>query len=146
MTIDPVALRIFVYDTIIRDGRIPTSHAIARHFDASQRHAIAAIRDLQIGKTVLPDPSGEIWMAGPFSRDETPYRVIGTSAVWWANCAWDMLGIPALIGENVRVEATCTDCGQPMTVEVDARDGPEGSAVVHFLVPAADWYTDIGFT
>jgi hypothetical protein len=146
VTIDPIALRVFVYDAIIRDGRIPTSQTIARQFATSQSHAIAAVRDLQIGKTVLPDASGEIWMAGPFSRDETSYRVIGASAVWWANCAWDMLGIPALVGENVRVETACTDCGHPMTIEVDATGGPEGNAVVHFLVPAAEWYTDIGFT
>ena len=144
--IDPLTLRIFIYDAIIGDGRIPTSEAISRHFETSRADAVDAIRNLQIGKTVLPDATGEIWMAGPFSRDETPYRVIGSSATWWANCAWDMLGIPALVGENVSVHTTCADCGEVLRIEVDATSGPLERGVVHFLVPAAQWYADIGFT
>ena len=144
--IEPVALRIFIYDAIIRDGRIPTSDAIARHFGTSRADALDAIQKLQIGKTVLPDATGEIWMAGPFSRDETSYRVVGSSATWWANCAWDMVGIPALVGENVTVETSCTDCGESLRVDVDAANGPVEGGLVHFLVPAAEWYADIGFT
>ena len=85
-------------------------------------------------------------MAGPFSAVPTSYRVRAGRRMWWANCAWDMLGIAALVGEPVEIEAQCTDCGQPMPMHIDLREELDIDAVVHFLVPARRWYDDIGFT
>jgi len=87
-------------------------------------------------------------MAGPFAAAETPYRVIGRHIQWFANCAWDMLGVAVIANERVRIEARCTDCGEPMKLVVDPSEPPTDveSSVVHFLVPARRWYDDIGFT
>lgn len=102
---------------------------------------------LKIGKTVLPQPkTGEIWMAGPFASAESPYRVTGRGTTWWANCAWDMLGIAMIASEPVRIDTHCTDCLSPMTLRADPARAPSLDAVVHFLVPARRWYDDIGFT
>ena len=149
MPVPATALRIFVYDVLLESGRAPTLAEIATHFDVGVDDARRAVSEIRIGKTLLARPdSGEIWMAGPFSATPTSYRVVGRRASWWANCAWDMLGIPVIAGESVDVEATCADCGEPMPIQVDARSGPAPGAegVVHFLVPARQWYDDIGFT
>src|SRR5262245_19862338 len=150
MALSAYELRRFVYDRIAETGTPPRSEAIGAHFGADAATARASLAELRIGKTVLvhPPPDGEIWMAGPFSATPTPYRVIGRGRIWFANCAWDMLGIPARLREPVDIAAKCTDSGAAMRLHVDPEAGPETEAegVVHFLVPARRWYDDIGFT
>jgi hypothetical protein len=152
MSLSPVdgdALRVFVYDALIGSGTMPSIALVAAHLGATAENTRAALRGLRVGKTLLPHPdTGEIWMAGPFAAAPTSYRVSGRRVSWWANCAWDMLGIPAIVGESVEISASCTDCDLPMTVRVDPRTGPVPGTdgLVHFLVPARRWYDDIGFT
>ena len=145
---EPDATRIFTYDHILAHGAPPSSREIAEHFGVTPNDALQTLRALKIGKTILPHPqTGEIWMAGPFASSPTDYKVIGRATHWWANCAWDMLGVAVLVNEPVRIEARCTDCATPMTFQVDARDQSlNDDSVVHFLVPAAHWYDDMGFT
>jgi hypothetical protein len=149
--VDVPSLRVFVYDDIIGRGAVPTAADVAVRFGVSRDAALAAVRGAGIGKALLADPAtGEIWMAGPFSARPTPYRVRAHGRAWWANCAWDLLGVASLVGGPAELEASCTDCGAPMPMRLgtDAEAGPEGAgeAVVHFLVPARRWYEDIGFT
>ena len=144
---DPVALRIFVYDEIVARGRPPALSDIAARFEITVPNARRALAELKIGKTILVDPqSGEIWMAGPFSAVETPYHVVSGSRTWWANCAWDMLGVVMIVNERTTIHTQCTDCAAPMTLTGDPSVQPNEKAVVHFLVPAWRWYDDIGFT
>jgi hypothetical protein len=140
-------LRVFVYERLINDGVMPTTNEIAARFGLTRDGAIAAIRGANIGKTILPDPNtSEIWMAGPFAAQPTPYLVVAGTRMWWANCAWDMLGIAAIVGEPVDIDARCTDCDEPMPLHVAPNDDTFREGVVHFLVPARKWYEDIGFT
>ena len=128
-------------------GRVPTTGEIARHFGRGQREVKQALRNLRIGKTVLLHPTTEeIWMAGPFASEPTGYKVEGKRATYYANCAWDMLGIPMIANEWVSIETTCTDCGDPIRLTADPESAPSDDLVVHFLVPANHWYDDIGFT
>jgi len=145
--VDAVALRVFVYDEIVARGRPPKATEIGRHFEVSEADAKSALSALKIGKTILIDPrSGEIWMAGPFSAVETPYRVVIDHRTWWANCAWDMLGVVMIVNERATIHTRCTHCSAPMTFTADPSVPPNEQAVVHFLVPARRWYDDIGFT
>ena len=145
--IDHSQLRVFVYDHIVDLGVPPTSREIADHFATSPEDALRAIREVKIGKTILPHPTtGEIWMAGPFASTRSDYEVVGSEVRWWANCAWDMFGVAQIVGEPVRIEARCGDCEAPMSLEADATHEPADGYVVHFLVPARRWYDDIGFT
>ena len=134
---DSSALRIHVYDTLIATGHAP-------QLDHAERQQLGA---MQIGKTLVPHPAtGQVWMAGPFAAAPTPYKVIG-SATWYANCAWDMLGIPMITGERVRIETRCAHCAEPMMLEASPDEPPScDDALVHFLIPARRWYEDIGFT
>jgi hypothetical protein len=148
VTIEGRDLRVFVYDHIVARGLPPTSREIAQRFRVEQHEALRALRDVNIGKTILPHPqSGEIWMAGPFSASETVYQVNGKTQRWWANCAWDMLGVAVLVGEPVTVETQCFDCNAPLNISVSTGGQlSDNDLVVHFLVPARQWYDDIGFT
>jgi len=146
----PRELRVFIYDHLLAQGLPPSSADIGLHFGVSADAARQALGSLGIGKTALLHPqTGEIWMAGPFASGPSAYRVVGPNAAWWANCAWDMLGVAVIAGEAVRVETACTDCGEPIELEVVPDRGVVTSApemVVHFLLPARRWYDDIGYT
>jgi hypothetical protein len=145
--VDERALRVVVYDEILNSGRVPTSVQLARHMGSSPEDVRAALASLRIGKTILVHPStGEIWMAGPFSATETPYRVVGDGRSWSANCAWDMFGVVALAGGRAEVHTRCTDCDESITITAGPADVPNELGVVHFLLPARRWYDDIGFT
>ena len=147
MPIDPTALRTHIYEHLISSGLPPTVDDIARHFGVPRSAASDGLKSLNVGKTVLLHPqTGEIWMAGPFSAERTAYRVTGRNTSWYANCAWDMLGVPVIVNEPVRVDAEYIDCGAPMSIAVDPVRGPDTEALVHILVPAADWYRDVGYT
>ena len=147
-SIDSRELLVYVYDQILARGTPPTSSEIAVRFDTSQAEALRALREADLGKTLLPNPhTGEVWMAGPFSALPTPYEVSSDDVQWWANCAWDMLGIPVVAARPVEIRASCTDCGESMLFHVDPGQSTiDVDAVVHFLVPARRWYEDIGFT
>ena len=134
---DSTALRIHIYHTLVATGRPP-------QLDSEPRRQLA---EMKIGKTLLPHPrTGQVWMAGPFAAEPTAYKVVGT-ATWYANCAWDMLGIPVITREPVRIETRCAHCAEPMALDAAPDTAPAaGNAVVHFLIPAREWYQDIGFT
>ena len=147
VTANSERLRIFVYDSLVAGGLPPTLATIAMHFGTTQAAARQELAALKIGKTILVHPNtGEIWMAGPFSAAKTDYRAVAGDRSWWANCAWDMLGIPIVLNAPVKVHTKCTDCGTPMTIDCDPSRPPTEKAVVHFLVPARRWYDDIAFT
>jgi hypothetical protein len=140
-------LRLFAYDHIVATGFPPTLEEIGAHFEITQSDARQELAALKIGKTILINPeSGEIWMAGPFSSIKTDYEVASGDRTYYANCAWDMLGIPMILNAPAKVHTKCTDCGSAMTIDCDPSHPPAENAVVHFLVPARHWYEDIGFT
>ncbi|MCH8899891.1 MAG: hypothetical protein IH942_05275 [Acidobacteria bacterium] len=82
-------------------------------------------------------------MAHPFSGVSTDYRSrIGNSA-WWANCGWDAFGILALLGDGEVVDKSGNG-GEPAWTVADGVVTPAG--LVHFVVPAAQFWDDIAFT
>lgn len=142
------ASRIFIYSHIADTGAPPTSDEIATQLHITRNAAIALLRTLGARRQlVLNRESGEIWMAGPMSAVPTRFRVHGEQVSWWANCAWDMLGIPASLSISARVETGCACCSERVTIDVDEERGPlSDEGLVHILVPARRWYEDIGFT
>ena len=85
-------------------------------------------------------------MANPFSNVETPFRVHVDGKTYFANCAWDSLGIPAALHSDADMEAACAQSGEPIMLQV--RDGrvSESDVLVHFLVPFKCWYDDLVYT
>jgi hypothetical protein len=95
---------------------------------------------------VLDPGTGEIHMAAPFSAVPTPYLVEAAGRSWYGNCAWDAFGICAALHVDGRVETSCLDCGEPITIEVRAERPSDETLLFHCLVPAAHWWDDIVFT
>ena len=142
------AARVFVYTHVAASGSPPTAAEIAEHCGLTAEDALETLKVLGATKRVVLDPgSGEVWMCGPFSAVPTRFRVHASGVSWFANCAWDMLGIPASLGVDATVETSCACCDEPVTIQVDAERGPlSNEGLVHIFLPARRWYDDIGFT
>jgi Alkylmercury lyase len=85
-------------------------------------------------------------MANPFAAKPTPFMVQAAGRSWYANCAWDAFGIGAALGVDSYFDTHCPDCRAPIRINVvDGRPDDE-TPVFHVLVPAAQWWSDIGFT
>ena len=95
---------------------------------------------------VLNAGTDEIRMANPFSAVPTAYRVQAASRWWYANCAWDALGICAALSVDGLIETSCPDCGDPLTVTVRGRQPEPADLLFHCLIPAAGWWENIVFT
>ena len=75
-------------------------------------------------------------MLNPFSVPATPHRVEAGGRSWFANCAWDALGIPAALHRDGAVHSECADCGEPLELEVrDGRLVRGAELLVHFSSP-----------
>jgi hypothetical protein len=59
---------------------------------------------------------------------------------------WDGFGVLAMVGADGVVSASCPDCGEPLELRVRGGELEPVDAVVHFAVPAARWWDNIGFT
>ena len=94
---------------------------------------------------VLAPGTPYVWMLNPFSAVPTPYLAHVEDKTYFGNCIWDSLGVIALLGGNGRVAAKCGDCGEGLTLDVRDGELQPRDYVVHYLVPAAHWWDDIGF-
>jgi hypothetical protein len=123
-------------------GRAPTSAEVG---DAAE--VVAAWRRLHEAHALVLSAGGdELRMANPFSAVPTAYRVRADGCWWYANCAWDAIGICAALHVDGRVETSCPDCGEPIAVEVRDERPDDESLLFHCLVPAREWWSDIVFT
>jgi hypothetical protein len=140
-------VRLFIYDHFVTAGGAPTLAETANFLAKSLADIKASFERLVEGHAlVLQDGSGEILMAEPFSAVPTAFHVEVEDRSWWANCAWDALGIPAMLKKDASIVASCGDCNDPMVVAVKDGSLVDNSGVVHILVPAKHWWDDIVFS
>jgi hypothetical protein len=139
------SVRARVLSTLRDTGEAPTVGALATALDATEGavggalHALAAAHRL-----VLVPGTDLVWMAHPFSAVPTDFRVHIGERRWFANCVWDGLSILALLGDGT-LETHSPATGAPITLTASAGT-VTGDALVHFLVPARQFWDDIGFT
>ena len=101
---------------------------------------------LEADHAVVLGPDGTIAFANPFATSPAPYRIQTPDAVHYAICAWDALGVLAALGSDGVAEGCCPDCGEPIAIRIREGALDPAEAVVHFLVPAANWYENLSFT
>jgi hypothetical protein len=141
-------VRLYVYQHFVEKGRAPTSQEVATGLTISAPQLSVALENLADSHVLVLDVrSREIWMAMPFSAVPTPYQVTFGSSSWWANGAWDALGIPAMLHEDATIHSRCPVSRQKLEFRVvDGQAQANPSGCVHFSVPAARWWEDIGYT
>jgi hypothetical protein len=147
MDAQALAVRNATYGMFVELGRAPTAEEVAQAQGLSTPEVESVWRELHRAHALVLNPaSAELRMASPFSAVPTAYRVHAADRWWYANCAWDALGICAALHADGRIETSCPDCGEPIGLAVrDQRVDDEG-LLFHCLVPAARWWDDIAFT
>jgi hypothetical protein len=141
-------VRVEIYRSFIDDARAPVPAEIAARLGSSVDEVTASVRELADQEVVaLVSGTDSLWLAHPFCALDAPFSVASGGRHWDAICIWDALGILAMLETDGRVVTRCPDCGDDLTVSVEqgAVSGP-AEYLVHYGVPAARWYEDIGYT
>lgn len=139
--------RLYVYGQFLEHSRPPTVEQTAEALQATSAAVMLAYGRLARRRVLVLEEDGrDIRMAMPFSAVETPFEVRAIERKWYANCAWDALGIPAMLNCDARIVTRCGDCGDPVTLAVMDGEVVGDEEVVHFAVPALRWWENIVFT
>ena len=142
-----LAVRASTYGLFVELGRAPAADEVADLAGVTRAGVVSAWQRLHEQHALVLDPAtAEIRMANPFSAVPTGYRVEAAGRPWYANCAWDAFGICAALHADGRIETSCFDCGEALTIEVHEQLPDDESLLFHCLVPAARWWDDIVFT
>jgi Alkylmercury lyase len=141
-------VKLRIYKVIAETAHAPTSIEVAQALDTSIEEIEAAFQRLYQKRLLVLEPgdNSRIRMAPPFSDVKTPFLVEVQGKSYYANCAWDALGIPAALHADGNISASDGFTGEAMSLSV--RDGspvPQ-ECVIHFAVPAAEWWDDIIYT
>jgi hypothetical protein len=137
-------MRAFIYQHLAETTRPPILGETASRFALTRGEAASAYEELH-GRHALSLKPGthEILMANPFAGVETPFKVHANGNTYFANCAWDSLGIPAALHTNAEIEAACARSGEPIRLSVREQQVRGSDALVHFLIPFREWYDDL---
>lgn len=141
-----VQLRNLTYRYIADVGRAPTAADLATDAHMDEATISAAWRRLHDAHALVLDEHGAIRMLNPFSAVPTPFRVSVGERSWYANCGWDAFGIGAALGVDTVIDTECGDCQEPLRITVQDRHPSPSDPVWHVLVPAREWWRDIGYT
>ena len=140
-------VRARIYQSFATTGGAPALPALAAECATTVHEIRGSLERLFDAHEIAPLPNGEgVWMANPFSAVPTDYVVTTPTITCYANCAWDALGVPAILGTDGWTRTVCAESGEPMSFGV--RDGrlEGGEGLIHLVTPLRDAWIDIGFT
>ena len=140
-------IRAFVYGYFAATARPPSVEETAARFALADAEAASAYEQLHQRHAFFLKPgTHQILMANPFAGVETVFKVHANDRTYFANCAWDSLGIPAALHMDAQIEAACSQTGELIRLNVIDGRVSTSKALVHFLVPFKHWYNDLVFT
>jgi len=141
------SVKLAVYQHFATTGAAPTPQDIAAALGKTPNEIREAYGQLRTNRVLLLESDGvTIRMAPPFSGVATQHRVIVDDVEYFANCAWDALGIPAALHKRGTVHSRCERTLEPLELEVGLNGPGPSSWIFHSLVPAAKWWNDLVFT
>jgi hypothetical protein len=142
-----VRVKLAIYSHFAETGRGPSSREVAERIDSDVESVLESYQRLRAQRLLVLEADGSsIRMAPPFSGVPTEHIVEADGVQYFANCAWDALGVPAALHKPGTIHSHCEQSGQPFHLNVRLK-GPETSDwLFHCLVPAVKWWDDIVFT
>jgi Alkylmercury lyase len=142
-----IDLRNATYSMFVELGRAPTVADVGNRLRLDRADVVAGWRRLHDEHAlVLNQHTDEIRMANPFSAVPTAYRVSAGGRSWYANCAWDAVGICAALHVDGMIDSSCPDCCDAISLHVVDELPNDEALIFHCLVPASRWWDDIVFT
>ena len=138
------AVRAQIYDHIVATGRPPTVSEVAATAKISPAETAAVFAWLdEHHALVLDGDRTTIRIANPFSGVPTGFRVESGGQSYWANCAWDAVGVPAALHQDATIDAQLSDDGSRIEIVVAGGALHHRDELVHFPLPFASWYEDL---
>ena len=140
------SLRLYTYRHVVASGKAPSVAQAAAETGSSEAEVRAGYARLSESHAFMLTESGELWRVAPFSAVPTAFPVESGGQTYYGNCIWDALGIPAMLGQNATIPASCACCNLEMTLRVKAGSLLPHEGLIHVAVPARRWYEDVVFT
>ena len=139
-------VRLHLYERFVAEARPPGVEETGEALGIGRAEAAAAYRRLEQSRVIVLAPgTTNVWMANPLSAVPTAFPVESEQGEFFGNCIWDGLGVVAMLGRSGRVSTRCPDCQEPLVFAVRDGELEPIEAVVHYVVPAARWWDNIGF-
>jgi hypothetical protein len=142
-----VEVKLAVYRHVAETTAAPGVEQVAARLEVPAARVREAYARLAGRRVLVLEGDGEtIRMAPPFSGVPTQHRVRLGGRDYFANCAWDALGIPAALHLPGEVSSRCEQSLEPIHLEVTESGPRPEPCLAHFAVPAARWWEDIVYT
>ena len=135
-----------IYEHAVDTGLPPRVEDTAEALSQPSDEINSACRRLAASHVLVLQQDGEILMAPPFSTVPTAFHVEVGSRLYWANCIWDALGIPAMLDADARIVSACGDCSEPLITTVQSGTPRELTGTMHIAVPAGRWWDNVAYT
>ena len=140
-------VKLGVYHHFAETGRAPQAGELAQRLAMRPADVAASWLRLRQNRVLWLAPgTGEILMAPPFSAVPTQHRALVQDRQYFANCAWDAVGIPAALKTPGIVQSRCEQTSEPLELEIELDRAPDSDWLFHCQVPAAQWWNDLPFT
>jgi hypothetical protein len=142
-----IQVKLAVYSLFAETGHRPSPREVAERVGSDVESVIDAYGRLRAQRLLVLEADGSsIRMASPFSGVPTQHVVEAGGIQYFANCAWDALGVPAALHKPGTIHSRCEQSGEPFHLDVGLQGPVPSTWLFHCLVPAAKWWDDIVFT
>lgn len=138
-------IRLFIYRFIVEHGRAPGVDETAARFRISCDDARTSYHRLHgPHQIVLDDGTDTIRMAIPLSAIPTKHLVRIDGTCIYANCAWDSLGVAAMLHADAGIDAPVEGIDESISyaIEDGLLNAPDDLSI-RFPVPLKKWFDDI---
>ncbi len=140
-------VKLSIYQHFAETGRAPSPEEVVTRVTSDVERVLECYQRLRAQRLlVLEEDGSTIRMAPPFSGVPTRHIVEADGVQYFANCAWDALGIPAALHKAGAILSRCAQSGEPFRLNVGLQGPRPSDWLFHCLVPAAKWWDDIAFT
>jgi len=140
-------LRMAVYRHFADTGTAPMLDAMCGALNATREQVRGGYRRLYAKRMLVLDGDCQnILMAPPFSGVATQHRANVDGTEYFANCAWDAFGVISALGGTGDVQSRCEQTLEPLQLHLTPAGPSPSDWLFHCVVPAAKWWSDIGFT
>lgn len=141
------AVRTRIYQSFAQRGQAPVVPEIAAAVGGTEHTVREALQHLYVAHEIAPLAKGDgVWMANPFSATPTDYPVETPTMTCYAPCAWDALGVPAILEVDGWTRTSCAESGEPLEFGIEGGELKGDAGVIHLVTPVRDAWVDIGFT
>src|SRR5688572_28382712 len=97
-------VKLSICNHFVTTGHAPSPAEVTNRIDSDVEHMVESYQRLRAQRLLVVEADGQsIRMAPPFSGVPTQHIVEAGGIRYFANCAWDALGIPATLHKAVTV-------------------------------------------